>query len=53
MEESTVKTYCILYRWQGRHYQTTMRHYSASSAFVAAELMIMHGATAYAIEPIQ
>jgi hypothetical protein len=47
-----VNTYQILYTWQGRHYRTTMSHCSASSAFFAAEMMIMPGAKAYAIEVV-
>jgi hypothetical protein len=45
-------TYQILYTWQGRHYRTTMPHYSAYSALSAAEMMIMPGAKAYAIEAV-
>lgn len=45
-------TYQILYTWQGRHYRTTQSHWSASSAFFAAEMMIMPGAKPYAIEAV-
>ena len=47
-----MKTFRILYQWQGRHYQTTMEHYSASSAFFAATVMIQPGAVAYGIVPV-
>jgi hypothetical protein len=47
-----MKTFQILYTWRGRHYQTTMQHNNAAHAFFAAEMMIMPGAKAYAIEAI-
>ena len=48
-----IKEFRILYQWQGREYQTTQKHYTASSAFFAAEMMIMPGAKAYAIVPVE
>jgi hypothetical protein len=42
--------YRILYILNGIHHSLTMRHYSASSAYSAAGLMVMPGSKLYGIE---
>jgi hypothetical protein len=48
-----VNQYRIMYRWQGREYITTMPGHNAAHALMFADIQMMPGAQAFAVERVR